>query len=201
MPNLFGEINEESAQSEDDVKFLSSLDHSIIMQIIFEVAEEIQAKGKKLILVGFSLGSAIGMKMLQFLQNIQFSMFFYGFPPLESIKAHKIKSKTVMYVGTSDKVQHLSDSVALKAAKKVYSYNPMIQIIQVKGESHGFMNPASKMFSEEKFKECCTHFQSMLQAKQKLERKPSSEQKRPESNRSKISEQNNSKNNEEKNEK
>jgi hypothetical protein len=64
MPNLFGEINEESAQSEDDNIFLSSLNHSIIMQIIFEVAEEIQSKGKKLILVGFSLGSAIGMKML-----------------------------------------------------------------------------------------------------------------------------------------
>jgi hypothetical protein len=64
MPNLFGEINEESAHSEDDNIFLSSLNHSIIMQIIFEVAEEIQSKGKKLILVGFSLGSAIGMKML-----------------------------------------------------------------------------------------------------------------------------------------
>jgi hypothetical protein len=64
MPNLFGEINEESANSEDDAKFLSSIDHSIIMQIIFEIIEEIQSKGKKLILVGFSLGSAIGMKML-----------------------------------------------------------------------------------------------------------------------------------------
>lgn len=56
-------------------------------------------------------------------------MFFYGFPPLDSINADKIKSKTVLYVGTSDKVQHLSDSGTQKIAKKMYASNQLVEII------------------------------------------------------------------------
>ncbi len=56
-------------------------------------------------------------------------MFFYGFAPPESIIANKIKIKTIVYVGTSDKVQHLSDSGTLKIAKKMYASNPLIEII------------------------------------------------------------------------
>lgn len=56
-------------------------------------------------------------------------MLFYGFPPLHSIDADKIKSKTILYVGSNDKVQHLSDSGTLKIAKKMYASNQLVEII------------------------------------------------------------------------
>jgi predicted esterase len=42
----------------------------MIAQAIWDVVEEIKRTNKKIILVGFSIGAAFGLKMLEFLEGI-----------------------------------------------------------------------------------------------------------------------------------
>ena len=72
---------------------------------------------KKIIFVGFSLGAAVGLKMLEFIDGIQFAMFFYGFPPTDEIKPERIKCRTFVYVGSKDKTKFLSDKNTHKICK------------------------------------------------------------------------------------
>lgn len=98
---------------------------------------------KKIILVGFSLGSAIALKMLEYLEGIEFAMLFYGFPPLAAVVPEKVQAKSVIYCGTLDNVKHLSDPKTAKSAKQAYSGNKNIEIIELEDAHHGFMNPNS----------------------------------------------------------
>jgi len=39
------------------------------------------------VLIGFSMGAAIGLKMLEFLDVVDMAFMFYGLPPLEGVRA------------------------------------------------------------------------------------------------------------------
>jgi dienelactone hydrolase len=46
-------------------------------------------------------------------------------------------------MGSKDKIKYLSDSSIAEKAKKIYSSNKKVEIVQLSGARHGFMNPAS----------------------------------------------------------
>jgi dienelactone hydrolase len=109
IPNLFGEVQEQSNKNEEDESFLKDLSQPIVAQTLYDVLQEIKGKNKKIIVVGLSIGSAIGLKLLEFFDDIEFSMFFYGLPPIGDIKPSSIRSRTIIYMGSKDRVKHLSD--------------------------------------------------------------------------------------------
>lgn len=76
-----------------------------------------QKKRKRVILLGFSLGAAIGLKLMEQLTNVELGIFFYGFPQLDQVQADKITCKTIVYVGSRDKIKYLSDKPTIDKAK------------------------------------------------------------------------------------
>jgi hypothetical protein len=70
-------------------------------------------------------------------------MFFYGIPPVSEIMPEKIATRTILYVGTKDKVKFLSEKQLQGASKLKYSGNKLVEIYELSGLEHGFMNPAS----------------------------------------------------------
>lgn len=67
IPNLFGEVQEQSSNEEDDQKFLQQLSQAVVAQTVADVFDEIKSQGKKVIVVGMSIGAAVGLKMLEYL--------------------------------------------------------------------------------------------------------------------------------------
>jgi predicted esterase len=43
--------------------------------------------GKRVIVFGFSIGAAIGLKLMEYTDAVELAFFFYGLPPLESVRA------------------------------------------------------------------------------------------------------------------
>lgn len=163
IPNLFGEVAEQTNRSEEDDIFLKRLDQSMVAQTIWDIMEEVKSFNKKIILVGFSIGAAFALRMLEFVKGIEFAMLFYGLPPPEEIKPEKISARTIVYVGSKDKVKFLSNKQAQAACKLKYSENQLVEIYELQGIGHGFMNPASENYDEDSFNDCCHHFQQLLQ--------------------------------------
>ena len=56
--------NSNRSEYKDDESFLIKLDQSIIAQTLFDVFESIKERKKKVIIMGLSIGAAIGLKML-----------------------------------------------------------------------------------------------------------------------------------------
>lgn len=76
--------------------------------------------------MGFSLGAAIGLKLMEYVTDVELAMFFYGFPPLDKVQAGKINCKTIVYVGVEDKIKYLSDKSTVEKAKRIYANNPNV---------------------------------------------------------------------------
>ena len=94
-------------------------------------------------MVGSSIGAAVGLKMLEYMEGVEFSMFFYGLPPVGEIRPERIKSRTIIYCGEKDHVKHLSNKQMVSAAKLKYGENKFVEFYDLPGLDHGFMNPAS----------------------------------------------------------
>jgi dienelactone hydrolase len=67
-------------------------------------------------LLGFSLGAAIGLKLMEHIPNVELGIFFYGFPHLDQVEPDKIQGKTIVYVGGRDKIKYLSDRTTIDRA-------------------------------------------------------------------------------------
>ena len=139
IPSLFKDS--ENTQQIDDATFLASLDHSKIAQTVYSAVDYAAKSGKAIVLMGFSIGAAIGLKMLQYLTTIDLAFFFYGLPPLDAINANAIVTETKIFLGRRDPIKYLSDVTLVNKAKKAYSANKNIEVIEVENVSHGFMNP------------------------------------------------------------
>lgn len=60
-------MQEQSNNEEEDEKFLKQLNQAIVAQTVADVFDEIKSQGKKVIVVGLSIGAAVGLKMLEYL--------------------------------------------------------------------------------------------------------------------------------------
>ena len=83
----------------------------------------LRSQNKRIIIIGYSLGAAIGLKMLEYLPFVKLAYFFYGFPPIDNINPQKIACSTKVFIGKNDKVKNLSDQRVVKKAKDIYEKN------------------------------------------------------------------------------
>ena len=108
-----------------------------------------------MVLMGFSLGAAIGLKILEHTDKIDFAFMFYGFPPLETVRPSNISALTTVYVGSEDKIKYISNKVFYKKAEGVYTKNKKIIFKELEKGKHGFINPACTDYNEQLFAICC----------------------------------------------
>ena len=142
MPNLFGEVEgEEEEEDEDSLMYLNNLNHKKIAQVLLTVINYVAKRRKRIVLMGFSIGSAIGLKVIEYTDKVEFGFFFYGLPPLEVARPLKIKATVMIFLGSEDKVKHLSDRTIARKVGSVYHKNPNISIMDLEGR-HGFANAA-----------------------------------------------------------
>ena len=110
------------------------------------------------------MGAAVGLKLLEVMEEVRFAVLFYGVPPLKGARASKLKCPVTLYAGEEDRIRGLSEGELVQKAIKVYSNNPFVEIVGVKGAKHGFMNPACPHYSEATFKTCAAAFQEKARA-------------------------------------
>ena len=58
------------------------MNHKKIAETVLSVINYVAKRGKRIILMGFSIGAAIGLKVLEYTDKVKFGFFFYGLPPL-----------------------------------------------------------------------------------------------------------------------
>lgn len=67
----------------------------------------------------------------------------------------------MVYVGKNDKLSFLSDKQALKACKRKYEDNKLVEIYELSGLDHGFMNPTSPDYDEDASKIVLNSFKEL----------------------------------------
>jgi dienelactone hydrolase len=161
LPNLFPDVEEEE-EEEDNQAYLQQLSHSRMASTLLSVIDHVASRGKKVVLVGFSLGAAIGLKILELTAKVDMAFLFYGLPPLETVHPQLVEAAVTVFLGEEDSVKHLSDRALARKARKVYNQNSRISFVELEGARHGFMNPASESYNEALFKLCSRHVQDKL---------------------------------------
>ena len=152
VPSYFPESESSDSQSQDDAHFLKNINQEAVARRILDIYRILLTQKKAIVLVGFSLGAAVGLKMLEIMEEVKFAMLFYGIPPLKGARASKLKCPVTLYVGQKDQIKGLSEEGLVQKAMKVYGNNQYVEIVSVKGAKHGFMNPACPSYSEKTFK-------------------------------------------------
>lgn len=100
-------------------------------------------------MIGFSIGSAYGFKILQKMpETFQAAFLFYGTPSLNKWNCNQIKTKVISFYGTDDKIKYLSDYSTYQEFINRCKSNQNIKFQQIGGAGHGFCNPDSPNFSE-----------------------------------------------------
>ena len=99
------------------------MDQKKIAQTVLSVINYVAKRGKRIVLMGFSLGSAIGLKILEYTDKVAFGFFFYGLPPLESVRPYKISASVTIFLGSDDKIKNLSDNVIGRRVGQLYQKN------------------------------------------------------------------------------
>jgi dienelactone hydrolase len=64
------------------LKYLKELDQTKVATIVLEMIDYLKETGKRIILMGFSLGSSMALKLLEYTQDVELAFLFYGIPPL-----------------------------------------------------------------------------------------------------------------------
>ena len=77
-------------------------------------------------LMGFSIGAAIGLKVLEYTNKVDFGFFFYGLPPLETIRPQRITAAVTIFLGSDDKVKYLADRTIARRVGSLYHKNKKI---------------------------------------------------------------------------
>jgi dienelactone hydrolase len=72
-------------------------------------------KNKAIILMGFSTGAALGLKLLELLDDISLGVFFYGYPSAKNLQPDKIDCPVIIFHSEKDKIKHLSDDQQLQS--------------------------------------------------------------------------------------
>ena len=90
------------------------------------VVNYVAKRKNRIVLMGFSIGAAIGLKTLEYTKKVDFGFFFYGLPPLESVNPHKITASVTIFLGSDDKIKHLSDRLIARRVGTLYHKNKNI---------------------------------------------------------------------------
>jgi dienelactone hydrolase len=60
--------------------------------IALSIIDYVAQRGNLVVLVGFSLGAAIGLKVLEYTEKVDLAFLFYGLPPLKGVKPESISA-------------------------------------------------------------------------------------------------------------
>ena len=122
---------------------MQRLSQKKIAETALSVIDYVAKRGKKVVLMGFSIGAAIGLKVLEYTNKVDFGFFFYGLPPLETVRPQKITASVTIFLGSDDKVKYLADRTVARRVGSLYHKNKKIDIMDLEGGKHGFVNAAS----------------------------------------------------------
>jgi len=68
-----------------------------IYSILKKCISYAQAKKKIIILLGFSIGAAFGLKLIESFTGVALGLFFYGYPLPKSIEAKNIQCPVIIF--------------------------------------------------------------------------------------------------------
>lgn len=109
VPDLFLSVTEKTLLN-NEFNAIRMLPFSKVLETIEVCVNYLKKSHKKIILMGFSTGSAYAFKVLEKLPNTFDTAFlFYGLPNIKSFNPSAIKTKTVSIYGSDDKIKYLSD--------------------------------------------------------------------------------------------
>ena len=102
IPDLFTTVTSKTLLN-NEFDAIKKLKFSRMYDVVGICVEELKKNHKNIILMGFSVGSAYGLKILEKMgdqSSFLCSFLYYGLPDLKNFEASKIKTKTVIFYGT-----------------------------------------------------------------------------------------------------
>ena len=147
IPDLFSAVTSKSLLN-NEFDALAKLKYSRVRRIVERSVEFLKQSHSVVLLLGFSIGAAFGLRVLEDVDGFQNGFLFYGLPHLSKINPERIKTSTYIVCGSKDKIKHLSDENRFQEAREKCHGNTRIHFEQINGLHHGFLNPDSPNFSE-----------------------------------------------------
>lgn len=147
IPDLFVSVTSKTLLN-NEFDAVKKLKFNRVLQIVEACYMELIKSHSKIILIGFSIGSAYGFKVLEKIPDkFELAFLFYGTPSIKNWNPSNIKTKVVTFFGSDDKIKYLSDYHSYQEFSKKCKINPLIKFEQINGAGHGFVNPESPNFS------------------------------------------------------